>query len=329
MQAGSALPRRRRRGARLPRPARGAAEAAGIATERIASIPASASARRLEHNLELLRRLGEVPGARLGAACWRVLAQVHARRDHRPKSRRETASVAAALLAARGESCACMMWRRRGRAGRMVGGRRSGVSMGRKYFGTDGVRGTRGRGADHAGFRHAPGLCRRHHPGRRASISRRGNASGRADRQGHAHFRLHAGSGAGGRVRRGRGGRHADRADADAGHRLPHPRAAPAGRRGDLRLAQSLSTTTASSSSPPAAPSCRTRWRRTSRRAWSSRWAAPRRPARQGAPGRRRGRPLHRILQEHLPQRARPARPEDRGRLRPRCGLSHRAQGVP
>ncbi len=51
--------------------------------------------------------------------------------------------------------------------------------------------------------------------------------------------------------------------------------------------------------------------------------------ARPRAAHRRRAGPLHRILQEHLPQRARPARPEDRGRLRARRGLSRRAARVP
>ena len=61
-----------------------------------------------------------------------------------------------------------------------------------------------------------------------------------ADRQGHPHFRLHAGSGAGSRLRRGRRRRDAGRPDADPGGRLPDARAAPVGRRGDFRVAQSV-----------------------------------------------------------------------------------------
>ena len=48
--------------------------------------------------------------------------------------------------------------------------------------------------------------------------------------------------------------------------------------------------------------------------------------ARQGAPARRRQRPLHRVLQEHLQPRAVAQGPEDRRRCRPRRGLSRRAR---
>jgi hypothetical protein len=47
------------------------------------------------------------------------------------------------------------------------------------------------------------------------------------------------------------------------------------------------------------------------------------------APPVGRGRPLHRILQEHLPQRHGPARHAPGGGLRPRRGLQHRAARVP
>ena len=49
----------------------------------------------------------------------------------------------------------------------------------------------------------------------------------------------------------------------------------------------------------------------------------------QGAPPGRCGRPLHRVLQEHLRQRPDAQGPEDRGGCGPRRGLPHRAQGVP
>ncbi|SOT38725.1 hypothetical protein F01_140219 [Burkholderia cenocepacia] len=53
------------------------------------------------------------------------------------------------------------------------------------------------------------------------------------------------------------------------------------------------------------------------------------RRARQGAPPRRRSRPLHRILQEHVPGRVQPARTEARDRLRTRRRVPDRAARVP
>ena len=112
-----------------------------------------------------------------------------------------------------------------------------------------------GRARAHdAGFRAALGYA----AGKVLSRPRRAATPGGADRQGHAHLRLHARVGA----RGGLLGRRRRRAlcgpDADARGRLPHARAAPFGRRGDQRLAQSLSRTTASSSSPATASSCPT-----------------------------------------------------------------------
>ena len=50
---------------------------------------------------------------------------------------------------------------------------------------------------------------------------------------------------------------------------------------------------------------------------------------RQGAPARRRQRPLHRVLQEHLQPRSVPEGAEDRRRRRPRRRLSRRARRLP
>ena len=65
--------------------------------------------------------------------------------------------------------------------------------------------------------------------------SRRG-----ADRQGHAHLRLHARVRAAGRFVGRRGGHLSERSDADTGGRLSDARAAAAGRHRDQRFAQSV-----------------------------------------------------------------------------------------
>ena len=114
------------------------------------------------------------------------------------------------------------------------------------------------------------------------------------------------------------------------GRRLPDAGAAAEPRPRHQRLAQPVSRTTASSSSRPAARSCPTTGSARSRRRWRSepRWVGSAR-ARQGAPARRRQRPLRRVLQEHLQQRAVAEGPEDRRRCRPRRGLSRRARRLP
>ena len=72
--------------------------------------------------------------------------------------------------------------------------------------------------------------------GRCCSAGRR--TPDRADRQGHAHLRLHDRVRARGRLRLGRRRRAADRPAADARRRLPDAGAAPRPRRGHQRLAQ-------------------------------------------------------------------------------------------
>jgi phosphoglucosamine mutase len=103
-----------------------------------------------------------------------------------------------------------------------------------KYFGTDGVRGKVGEAPITPEFvmklGYAAGVtlvARENLPAPRAT-------PGRADRQGHAHLRLHARGRARGRASPPRASTSAVRADADARRRLPHARAAPAGRRRDL-----------------------------------------------------------------------------------------------
>jgi phosphoglucosamine mutase len=106
-------------------------------------------------------------------------------------------------------------------------------TMTRKYFGTDGIRGLVGEAPITPDFVMRLGYA----AGKVLASKRSGRPPDRPDRQGHPHLRLHAGSGAGSRLLRRRG-RDAGRPDADAGHRLPDPRAAPVGRRGDFGLAQ-------------------------------------------------------------------------------------------
>ena len=174
--------------------------------------------------------------------------------------------------------------------------------MSRKYFGTDGVRGKVGELADHAGAGDAPGLRRGQGARRRGPPTAGQRAARGPDRQGHAHLRLHAGVRAAGRAVR-RGGRHLPvRPDADAGGGLSHPRAAPVGRHRHQRLAQPVR-------GQRHQVLLRSR-RQAARRDRAGDRDAPRRPdrhrairaARQGAPAQRRGRPLHRVLQEHLSQ---------------------------
>ena len=108
--------------------------------------------------------------------------------------------------------------------------------MARKYFGTDGVRGTVGSSPMTPDF-----VLRLGYAAGKVLSGKGARASGGADRQGHAHLGLHARVGArGGLLGRRRRRAHV-RPDAHARRRLPHARAAPVGRRGDQRLAQSLS----------------------------------------------------------------------------------------
>ena len=187
--------------------------------------------------------------------------------------------------------------------------------------------------ADHAGFRHAPGLCGR--AGAAPTVGARPLKAGERpavligkDTR-ISGYMLEAALEAG--FLGGRRRRPALRADADAGRGLPDARAAPAGGRRHLAPRTILMPTTASSSFPRDGNKLPDdAWRPRSRPRWTQPLAlrAVGR-ARPGAAHRRCRRPLHRVLQEHLSQRTRPARPEDRRRLRPRRGLSRRAARVP
>ena len=196
------------------------------------------------------------------------------------------------------------------------------------YFGTDGVRGRVGEPPITPELVLKLGWA----AGRvlAADTRARRRAPARADRQGHAHLGLHARGGAGGGPVRRRRRRLALRAAADARGRLPDARAAAVRRHRDQRVAQSASTTTASSSSPAPAPSCPTTIEQAIERGMAD--AARLRAlggARQGAPHRRRRRPLHRVLQGHVPVGPRPQGLAHRRRLRARRRLPRRAAGVP
>ena len=112
--------------------------------------------------------------------------------------------------------------------------RRTGPTMSRQYFGTDGIRGTVGQAPITPDFMLRLG----HAVGPRAAARRR--AADGADRQGHAHLGLHDRVGARGRLRVGRRRRAAQRPAADARRGLPDARAAARPGRRHQRLAQSL-----------------------------------------------------------------------------------------
>ena len=176
--------------------------------------------------------------------------------------------------------------------------------MTRKYFGTDGIRGKVGESPItpefvlRLGFAAGEVLARASggHERRAVLIGKDTRVSG---------YMLEAALEAG--LRRGRRGRDALRTDADASRGVPHPGAAPVGRDRDQCLAQPL---------PGQRHQVLLRRRRQARRRGragdrgrpraSARLPALRR-ARQGTADRRRGRPLYRVLQEHVPERARPA----------------------
>jgi hypothetical protein len=200
--------------------------------------------------------------------------------------------------------------------------------MSRKYFGTDGVRGRVGQSPITPEF-----VMRLGYSAGKVLLEQGGMPVGDtpavSDRQGHPPFRLHAGIGSGGRIFGGRRRSLPGRAAAYAGSGLPDPRPAPCRRASSFLLRTTLTTITASSSFRRRAPSCRTMSSMPSRRASISPWSVRRRPNWAGQAHRGCTWSLYRVLQEHLPQRSRPARPEDCRRLRPWRGLSHRAQRVP
>ena len=198
--------------------------------------------------------------------------------------------------------------------------------MSRKYFGTDGVRGRVGEAPITPEFVLRLGLRGRRGP---RTAPERPRTAGGADRQGHADLGLHARGRARGGVCGGGRGRHAVRPDADPRSRLPHARAAALGGDRHQRLAQSV---------PRQRHQVLLRRRRQAPRRDRAgdrgcARAAARVPAvgraRPGAPHRRRGRAIHRVLQEHVPRRARPARPAHRGGLRARRRLPRGAARLP
>ena len=107
--------------------------------------------------------------------------------------------------------------------------------MTRKYFGTDGIRGTVGEYPITPDF-----VLRLAHAVGRVLRADRAEPDG-ADWQGHAHFRLHARKRPGVGLQLGRGGRGAARPCAHARRGLPHTGAARGSRCGDQRQPQRLS----------------------------------------------------------------------------------------
>ena len=224
----------------------------------------SASARAVEHNLALLARQRDLLALGqpllVGWSRKSTLGTV----TGRPVGERQAASVAAALMAVeRGArivrvhdvaaTVRCDEAVVRGESER----REDNTMSQRRYFGTDGIRGTVGQSPDHARLHAAPGPCGR------PRAAPRCKAAGRADRQGHTHLGLHDRVGAGGRVRVRRRRRSAVGTAAHAGRGLSDARAAPGPGRGDQAPRTTRSTTTASSSSRHRARSCPTpgNWR--------------------------------------------------------------------
>ena len=199
----------------------------------------------------------------------------------------------------------------------------------RRYFGTDGMRGRVGESPITPELVLKLGWAAGRVLARPTARARR--PARRADRQGHAHLRLHARGGArGGAVGRRRR-RLPVRAAADAG-------ASPTSR---ARCGCPAGIVISASHNPFDDNGIKffsARRRQAARRRRSARSSdAMEQPldcvpsAELGKARRveRRRRPLHRVLQEHVPERARPARAEDRRRLRARRRLSRRAAGVP
>ncbi len=120
------------------------------------------------------------------------------------------------------------------------------------------------------------------------------------------------------------------RAAADAGHRVPDARAAALGGHRHQRVAQPVRRQRHQVLLAGGREAARRRReRRSSARMDDAARLRRLGRARQGAPRRRRGGALRRVLQEHVPARARPARLAHRRRLRARRGLPRRAAGVP
>ena len=278
-----------------------------------ASTPASASARRRRQPRtdRAQRELSHSASAARGLVAQGTLARsgvdgAAGRRRQRARVGGQRRRRVLAASAARASSASTTS-PRRSRPSRLAGGlgapiipahhRQPTESSMSRTISAPTASAARSAGADHARLHAAPRPC-----GRQVLRGDRRARPG-ADRQGHAHLRLHDRVGARGRLRVGRRRHRPHRAAADAGRRLPHARA-PARPRRRHRARTTRSTTTASSSFPPAATSCPTPGSATSRPRWTSRRSASARPNSAGAPARRRARPLRRVLQEHLQQRA-------------------------
>ena len=317
------------RSARLPRasaPRR--CEAAGVARERIVARSRVRLRQDARAQLALLRGLRRVAalGLPVLAGVSRKSMLGHDHRARRP-SERMAGSVAAALLAVqRGASivrvhdvaatrdalAVCM------RSGAPIRSNEERSPMSTKIFRHRRRARARRRGPDHARVRDAARL--RGGQGARARRRSRQRAPRGADRQGHAHLRLHA---------RGRArSRASSAAGVDmllAGRCRPRRSRTSRGRCGSRRASSSAprtirSRTTASSSSPPTAASCPTRSESEIEAALDAPIAVPAvGGARQGAPHAttRAGRYIE-FCKGTFPERARPARHADRGRLRAR-----------
>ena len=196
--------------------------------------------------------------------------------------------------------------------------------MARKYFGTDGIRGS----ANTYPMTSEVALQGRH--GRRQAVHQRLLPPPRGDRQGHAALRLHDRIGADVGLHRRRHGRVPARPDADAGRRHADALAARRSRRDDLGLAQSLRR--------QRHQAVRSRRLQALRRdGGGDRGADGRRLRRAaGAAGadrprhahRQRARALHRVRQAHAAQEHPLRRHAGRDRLRQRRRLQGGARGA-
>ena len=298
---------------------------AGIARERIVVDPGFGFGKTLEHNLELLRRLNEFSALGLPVLAGLVAQVELGKLTGRPADERLRRSLAAALLALQGG--ATILRVHDVKATRDViavwQAYREALSGDRKYFGTDGVRGTVGQSPMTPDF-----------------VLRLGYAAGKvlAGQSKHpavligkdtriSGYMLESALEAG-LLRRGRR-RAAVRAAADAG--VAYLTRA-------LRLSAGV---VISASHNPYADNGIKFFSGDGFKLPDATEAAIEREMEQPmgcnesaklgkrAARRRRRRPLHRVLQVDLPQRARPEGHAHRGRLRARRGVQHRAARVP
>jgi len=229
-----------------------AAEARGIARERIVIDPGFGFGKTVEHNFELLRNLRRF--AEMG------LPVMAGGRASRPSVRSPAAPPVIGLLQASPRLCwrfstelqsfACTTWRRREMRFAVLAamnGHGAAENNDQKVF-RNGRRARESRrDADHAGIRHAARLCRRR--GADAAIDDAGGRTpGGADRQGHAHLGVTCSRP---RLKPDSPPRAWDvmlnRTAADPRDRLFDPGSAIAGRGGDQRFRTTRIRTTASS----------------------------------------------------------------------------------